>query len=783
MHGDLQYGVEKTSIPDGEIAKQKEIQSTQEKSHGDRSVREAKDTKSFAQSLFNTSAIRSLDLGDVNDVLLRWTHSSASSITGVSSEEVNEHSNIKCNGTSHFGSSRDRENNNIDSEEVIMSELCSDTPSSTNDECRESSSLKPLNSDQETDGSSVTHFLSLKDGHLGSETPYRNRSHEELNNTSGSKASRPRSLAGPATIYMVSTVNNDGRLSGNVDLDKSSPENPEQGGTRAKTPSSKVQLALPSLPQSLSHFSTANIFGLMNTIIRKYRSQFQKHHFLRSRGRLDFTDHPSKPSSTEDKDYRAILAFSAQSMTYVLSNVEPLLKSFLSRDVVDAPGTTITPYPLETMVYCFRLLGNLDFHPRRVLPSLRTIISLVHPSDPIRTRARSIENNLSLLDDPQGPLVDFEASHIVKITFAALIATMPTRSTKVMEAVADLRRMGQIIRVPDCSTSPISGDLHKKAFETVMRLEDEMALDVAKRLVRAILARHQADPLSESEGDACFRKGYICQVVDNLLSVFPGISVAIDQAPLSLRGGVSVAQERLEVAENVQWPCRVIIEWLRTIIIKEWDGKALIRRCSAVGAAVQILSEIFRQKWVGIDDSLYQTSFLSDRLDLMEVPLEWMESNDDNTFVHLLSYPFLFPPAILYSYFRVINYDAMYKAFESAAMAENLMTRMTFASSRFKGGTERFQDQLRIAQTNYLVLEVRREDVLTDAMEQLWRRQKSELMKPLKVRMGLDEGEEGNDHGGVQQEFFRVAIAEALDSKYGNLHFFTEGAGGTEGCG
>ena len=40
-------------------------------------------------------------------------------------------------------------------------------------------------------------------------------------------------------------------------------------------------------------------------------------------------------------------------------------------------------------------------------------------------------------------------------------------------------------------------------------------------------------------------------------------------------------------------------------------------------------------------------------------------------------------------------------------------------------------------------------------------------MRPLKVRMGMDEGEEGVDHGGVQQEFFRIAFGQALNPDYG----------------
>lgn len=96
-----------------------------------------------------------------------------------------------------------------------------------------------------------------------------------------------------------------------------------------------------------------------------------------------------------------------------------------------------------------------------------------------------------------------------------------------------------------------------------------------------------------------------------------------------------------------------------------------------------------------------------------------------------------------------------------------LAMQMTSLDSVTGRGQIRLHDRLEIATDCYFVLNIRREDALTDAMNQLWRRQRRELMRPLKVRMGMLEGEEGLDHGGVQQEFFRVVIAEALDRKYG----------------
>lgn len=170
--------------------------------------------------------------------------------------------------------------------------------------------------------------------------------------------------------------------------------------------------------------------------------------------------------------------------------------------------------------------------------------------------------------------------------------------------------------------------------------------------------------------------------------------------------------------------------------------------------------------WLKIEPEVFYTPFISDRLEILEAPSEWINAKRDTASMHILSYPFLFPPSVLVSYFRAINYAAMYKAFESAALVENTVRRMTFTDSQTRRGELRLQDRLKRAQDNYLVIEVRREQVLTDAMNQLWRRQKRELMRPLKVRI---VGEEGVDHGGVQQEFFRIAIAEAMDPAYGTI--------------
>lgn len=66
-----------------------------------------------------------------------------------------------------------------------------------------------------------------------------------------------------------------------------------------------------------------------------------------------------------------------------------------------------------------------------------------------------------------------------------------------------------------------------------------------------------------------------------------------------------------------------------------------------------------------------------------------------------------------------------------------------------------------------MVLEISRQNVLEDTFNAIWRREEREIMRPLKIRLGEEGGEEGLDSGGVQQEFFRLAIAAALDPDYG----------------
>lgn len=134
---------------------------------------------------------------------------------------------------------------------------------------------------------------------------------------------------------------------------------------------------------------------------------------------------------------------------------------------------------------------------------------------------------------------------------------------------------------------------------------------------------------------------------------------------------------------------------------------------------------------------------------------------------HLLDRPFLFNPSNLVSYFRAINLSRMSRGYEEPSSVFERVRR--FMSDGLVGHQHRrvVQDMLRRAMSKYLILNLSRRTVVRDAFDQLWQREERELLRPLKVHLGEDNGEEGFDLGGVQQEFFKLAVAEVFDPSYG----------------
>ncbi|CDF41148.1 unnamed protein product [Chondrus crispus] len=79
-----------------------------------------------------------------------------------------------------------------------------------------------------------------------------------------------------------------------------------------------------------------------------------------------------------------------------------------------------------------------------------------------------------------------------------------------------------------------------------------------------------------------------------------------------------------------------------------------------------------------------------------------------------------------------------------------------------------------IAQLRYLVLEVRRDNIVSDAfikVAEYAQHSPRELHKPLKV---IFDGEDGVDEGGVRKEFYQVLLEHVLSADYGMFRYDEE---------
>ncbi len=168
-----------------------------------------------------------------------------------------------------------------------------------------------------------------------------------------------------------------------------------------------------------------------------------------------------------------------------------------------------------------------------------------------------------------------------------------------------------------------------------------------------------------------------------------------------------------------------------------------------------------------LPDAQFRSDYFAERLDTIKMPLSWLSHNATRGRLHLLDFPYIFNSSSLVSYFRSINFSRMSRSHEEAAAFYDKIKVLTERAGLTQHHKEVLEERMRSAGSRYLILDIRRGTVLEDAFDQLWRREERELLRPLKVHLGESNGEEGFDSGGVQQEFFRLAIAEALNPDRG----------------
>lgn len=458
-------------------------------------------------------------------------------------------------------------------------------------------------------------------------------------------------------------------------------------------------------------------------------------------------------------------AFNDQAIFSVLSEPHALIASFTHRgQMMDS----------QSMWYCLtrltRVMPDLVFHSLW----LAAENLLLAPVDLQYTHADDAASQ-----SRSSSLSQSEAGSLMAICFHALVAAVPiVPDSRTLYEVSRVRAGGQTLGT---SASGVRQNL-------VLTLEyddvfsNDHALRLARRLFLAIAAGRRYADLRRRRNHKppqASRDAILGKLLTQLDFINSNVSPLLKFSPA----------DRLLHETRVP---TLLLDWARAVLMTSWDGQPYFPEDNAFGGAMAFISAMCEFQEPKLDlfppmmmiclrpidqqrnslllgDVQFRVDYFSDRLDTVEIPVAWASPKQLPRVGHLLDYPFLFTSDTLVSFFRSINFARMSKTYEESSSLQSRMEAIVRPGSLITNPHHKFvlQDLLRTASAKYLILHIGRKHVLRDTFDQLWRREERELLRPLKIHLGEDAGEEGFDSGGVQQEFFRLAISECLDPLYG----------------
>ncbi|KAI1211376.1 uncharacterized protein F4807DRAFT_420153 [Annulohypoxylon truncatum] len=435
--------------------------------------------------------------------------------------------------------------------------------------------------------------------------------------------------------------------------------------------------------------------------------------------------------------------FVEQSIFHVLSDPQALLDSFTnSNGMVDS----------QTLWYCMLRLTRVA--PSLVFDSLwMALAGLFAPPRALQSMRSPI---MKVFSGPgsQRSFTNEEAASLMSVCFHALVAAAPL--------VTDARRLNDMSRIRAHGLSLAGGGaVARQPMSLCLQYEDtftdDMALRLARRLLRVIPTRRHFDELIEldldSEDDE--KEKDVLEILLSYLESPAQSAINFSKAERSMH------ERRIPI---------LLLDWARAVMLHEWEGKPDVSGDGPFGGALSLIAAMYQKRQsLLLGDVHFRCEYFGDRLDPIQMPVAWLSFTSTKRRVHLLDYPYLFNPTSLVSYFRAINFSRMSRSYEGSSSLQSRIRAIIDTDSLVTETHQKnvLQDLLKVPASKYLILDISRKNVLRDAFDQLWRREERELMRPLKVHLGEDSGEEGFDSGGVQQEFFRLAVADALNPDYG----------------
>ncbi|KAK1832456.1 hypothetical protein QBC39DRAFT_304888 [Podospora conica] len=434
--------------------------------------------------------------------------------------------------------------------------------------------------------------------------------------------------------------------------------------------------------------------------------------------------------------------FVDQTFFYVLSDPRLAIESFTSQGLF---------YDSHTLWYC--MLRMTRIAPSLVFDALwMAAESLFAPPEYLRPSNMPKPKPSSRQEEP---LSNEEAGRLISICLHALVAAAPL--------VDDLGQLYDMSRIRSHGLILAgSGAVAQQPTELCLQYEDVFADDMALRLARRVFGALSARNLFDKLNDVNPSSNEYTWEQDVLAPLF---------SQLDFFSAESAYKLEFSVKERGLHESRVpilLLDWARTVMIQDWNGTPEVRASGAFGGALALIDAMYKNRHeLLLGDVQFRVEYIADRLDMVQVPIDWLRHTSTWRTLHLLDFPYLFSASTIVSYFRVINFARMSRVYEEASSYQEKIEVISHRFNFQPHHREVLTDRLQAATSKYLVLDISREEVLQDTFNQLWRREERELTKPFKVHLGGALGENGSDLGGVSQEFFRIAMSQALNPDFG----------------
>lgn len=292
--------------------------------------------------------------------------------------------------------------------------------------------------------------------------------------------------------------------------------------------------------------------------------------------------------------------FVNRSLFFALSDPETLLQSFRDEKNEAYPNSPLPHLKSFHLVHSFRdwnrrngalIFDSLWIATKALFTPPPEIDVQKSPRLKASRRSPSIDGYRESVDAPAGRyLSDEEAAHIVMICIHALTSLVDFGWPHTWVQLRKFRSWGIIL--PDAPPRMDASDGFADPWiEIIDDLEYEPALRLADRLLRGIGARRCFEKIlatlddSHNHADKAGRTPPGFRLPDILVRHL----IEVERHALSR---TKAMKGNLNYRDDPGWTVTAtFIEWLRTIIIKKWDGKADINRWSSVGTAMTLLDE------------------------------------------------------------------------------------------------------------------------------------------------------------------------------------------------